>query len=125
MGKKYASDLSERLLTFAVEVMKLLGEIRGGKELDVVKYQLSKSASSIGANYKESQSTTRKEFPAKIRICVREGLESEYWLRAILALEILDKGRVERLLRENEEIVKILKTILRKTSFNAGMKLSG
>jgi len=42
-----------------------------------------------------------------------------------LALEILDKGRVERLLRENEEIVKILKTILRKTSFNAGMKLSG
>src|ERR1039458_10775609 len=63
------------------------------------------------------QKTPLPEFPTKIRICVREGLESEYWLRTILALEILDKGKVERLLRENEEIVKIVKTILRKTSF--------
>ena len=75
MGKVYASDLSERLLTFAVDVIKLLKDIQGGKEIDVVKYQLSKSATSIGANYKESQSTTGKEFPTKIRICVREGLE--------------------------------------------------
>ncbi len=118
----YASDLSERLLKFSVEVMKLVGEIQEGKELDVVKYQLSKSATSIGANYKESQSTTRKEFPTKIRIYVREGLESEYWLGVILAPEILDKGRVERLLRENDEIVKILKTILRKTSSLTGAK---
>ena len=50
MGKKYTSDLSERLSKFAVEVMKLLGEIQGGKELVVVKYQVSKSATSIGAN---------------------------------------------------------------------------
>jgi hypothetical protein len=34
----------------------------------------------------------------------------------MLALEILNKARIEPLLTENEEIVKILKTILRKTS---------
>lgn len=116
MGKVYASDLSQRLLSFAVEVMKLLGEVQGGKELEVVKYQLAKSATSIGANYKESQSTTRKEFPTKIRICVREGMESEYWLALLSALEVRNKPRIEPLIRENEELVKILKTILRKTS---------
>ena len=125
MGKAHASDLSERLLKFSVDVLNLLREIRGGKEIDVIKYQLSKSATSIGANYRESQSTTRREFPAKIRICVREGLESEYWLRVLLSLKILDKERVERLLRESEEIIKILKTILRKTYFLGVTKFSG
>jgi four helix bundle protein len=116
MGKVYASNLSERLLRFAVGVIKMLGEIEQKKEFDVIKYQLSKAATSIGANYEESQSTTRKEFPAKIRICVREGLESKYWLRVMLALELRNESRIEPLIRENEEIVKILKTILRKTS---------
>ena len=116
MGKVYASNLSERLLRFAVDVMKLTGGIHGGKELDVVKSQVCRCATSVGANYTESQSTTRKEFPAKIRICVREGMESMYWLRVLQGLEVLQKTRVESLLRESEEIVKILKTILRKTS---------
>jgi four helix bundle protein len=116
MGKLYASDLSERLLKFSVDVTKQLGEIQGGKELDVIRHQLVKSATSIGANYQESQSTTRKEFPTKIRICVREALESLYWLRVMGALEVCDRTNLERLTRENEEIVKILKTILRKTS---------
>lgn len=116
MGKVYASNLSERLLRFAIEVMKLIGEIQGGKELDVIRYQLSKAATSIGANYEESQSTTRREFPAKIRICVRESLESKYWLRIIHALGVLNKSTVQALILENEEISRILKTILRKTS---------
>ncbi len=116
MGKAYALDLSERLLRFSVDVMKLMGSVQGGKELEVVRYQLTKSATSIGANYEESQSTTRREFPTKIRICVREGLESSYWLRVMRGLEVDNKAEIDRLTRENEEIVKILKTILRKTS---------
>ena len=125
MGKVYASNLSERLLRFAVEVIKMLGELEQRKEFDVIKYQLSKAATSIGANYEESQSTTRKEFPRKIRICVRESLESKYWLRIIQALGVLNKSTVQALILENEEISRILKTILRKTSpVSAGMPLA-
>ena len=113
----YASNLSERLLRFAVDVIRLLGRIEKKKEYDVIKYQLSKAATSVGANYEESQSTTRKEFPAKIRISVREALETKYWLQIILTLGILQEGKVRELIRESEEIAKILKTILRKTSF--------
>ncbi len=116
MGKEYAFNLSQRLLKFSVEVIRFLGKIKGKRELDVVRYQLSKSATSIGANYEESQSTTKNEFPAKIRICVREALETAYWLRVIRSLNITDRPDVDRLLGEDIEIVKILKSILRKTS---------
>ena len=116
VGKVYASSLSERLLRFAVEVIRLLGRIEKKKEYDVIKYQLSKAATSVGANYEESQCTTRREFPTKIRISEREALESKYWLRIILDLELLQDGKVKELIHESEEIAKILKTILRKTS---------
>ena len=116
MGKEYASDLSQRLLKFSVETIKLVGKIKGSRELDVVRYQLSKSATSIGANFEESRCTTKNEFPAKIRISVREALETAYWFRLIRALNVTNHTDIELLLAENIEIIKILKSILRKTS---------
>jgi hypothetical protein len=48
-------DLQERLFKFAVDVLKMLGRLKGAKEIDVIKYQLSKSATSTGANYSPCQ----------------------------------------------------------------------
>jgi len=116
MGKTYAYDLSERLLRFSVDVIKMLGNIERRRELDVVKYQLSKSVTSIGANYQESQSSTRKEFSSRVRICVREALETRYWIRILLALGLAEEEKIKAAHQESEEIIKILKTILRKSS---------
>jgi len=46
------------------------------KEYNVLRYQLLRSATSIGANYEESQSTTFTEFIQKLRIALREANES-------------------------------------------------
>jgi four helix bundle protein len=116
MGKVYANDLSERLFNFSVAVIKISGMIEGRREIDVVKYQLSKSVTSIGANCQETQSTTRKEFSSKIRICVPEALETRYWLQLTRALDLLEEEKINSALRESDEIIKILRTILRKTS---------
>ena len=72
--------------------MELLIKIPYKKEYEVIRYQLSKSATSIGANYEESQATTRKEFLVKIRISLREALESNYWLRIIKALNAAENN---------------------------------
>ena len=48
-------DLGERLFRFAVDVLKMLGKLKSAKEMDVIKYQLSKSATSSGANYSPCQ----------------------------------------------------------------------
>jgi len=44
-------DLSKRLLEFAVAVIKFLKTIPRSIENDVIRYQLTKCSSSMGANY--------------------------------------------------------------------------
>lgn len=113
--KREPKELSERLLDFAVKVFLLLKHLPFKKEYEVIRYQLSKSATSVGANYEESQATTYKEFPVKIRISLREALESRYWLKLIQELSIIPDQMIEPLYKECTEIIMILKTILKKT----------
>ena len=80
-------DLGERLFRFAVDVLKMLGKLKGAKEMDVIKYQLSKYATSSGANYEESQAAVSKaDFTNKIGISLKEMRESNYWLRIVKKL---------------------------------------
>ena len=84
------------------------------KEFDVIRYQLSKSASSIGANYEESQASSEKEFVQKLRIALREANESKYWYKIIERLEILKTEDLKRLIKESNEISLILGSIVSK-----------
>ncbi|MFN8209553.1 MAG: four helix bundle protein [Bacteroidales bacterium] len=112
------NDLKERLFHFATGVLKLLGEIKGGKEIDVVKYQLSKSATSAGANYEEAQgSVSKAEFISKVSISLKEMRESHYWLRIIKDLNKTVE-KTEKMLNESEELGKILASILIKARSN-------
>ena len=111
---EYKSDLRERLLTFSVNVIRFLASLPYKKEYDVLRYQLSKSATSIGANYEESQSTTFKEFIQKLRIALREANESKYWLTIIEKLNLGNKDNRELLIKEAIEISLILGSIASK-----------
>ena len=55
LKKVYGTDLKERLFTFALNVMKAITHIPNRKEFDVFRYQLSKSALSIGANFQDKR----------------------------------------------------------------------
>lgn len=46
----YAVDLRERLLNFSIKTIKFLMTLPDKKEIEVFKYQLSKSATAVGAN---------------------------------------------------------------------------
>ena len=111
---KYQIDLKKRLLDFAINTLKFLTTLQHRKEFEVIKYQLSKSATSIGANYEESQTSTYNEFLHKIRVALREANESSYWLKIIEALDIADQDQVKTLLKESQEIGKILGAIASK-----------
>ena len=111
---KYRTDLRQRLLDFAVNTIKLLMKLPNKKEFDVIRYQLSKSASSIGANYEESQASSEKEFVQKLRIALREANESKYWYKIIERLEILKTEDLKRLIKESNEISLILGSIVSK-----------
>jgi four helix bundle protein len=75
-----------------------------------------RAATSIGANYAESQSgASPKDFRHKITISKKESQETQYWLN-LLAVCFPDRETdLNRLLDEAEQISKILQTILNKT----------
>ncbi len=111
-------DLEERTFNFSVEVINFLKTIRYSKVNDVVKYQLAKAATSIGANYEESQGAYSKEdFKYKISICLRESKESNYWLRIIKATNLSNDKKLNHLIQESGEFKKIFGSILKRIHY--------
>ena len=107
------NDLLYRTFIFGVKCLKFLKTLPNSYEINVVKVQLSKSSTSIGANYEESQAgSSRADFRNKIRIALREARETNYWLRIIKELEVSDNDKLSGLLQESLEIKNILGAIL-------------
>ena len=115
LQKKYTINLRERLFKFAIDTFKILGELPLKREYDVFRQQLSRSATSIGANYEEAQGAySKKEFASKIGICLKEAKETYYFYRILKELKIGDIKNIQLLLTEADEIQKIFATILLK-----------
>jgi len=116
--KQYPIDLKDRLFDFSVSVIRFLKTIQYSSENGVVKNQLAKSATSIGANYEEAEAAFSKEdFRYKMSICFREAKESNYWLRIIKETCDVDKEKANALIKESEEIKKIFGSIMKKIHF--------
>ena len=109
------NDLLDRTFNFGVGVLKLIRTLPKDSEYTIIRYQLGKSATSVGANYEESQAGSSKaDFKNKIRIALKEARESNYWLRIIIALNDVENNELERLLQESKEIKNILASIINK-----------
>ena len=108
-------DLHNRTFKFAVDVVRLIKSVPSTKENDVIRYQLAKSGTSIGANYEEAQAAFSKDdFTYKMSICLREARESNYWLRLIKETEIVNKFPLDLLIQESHEIKNIFGSIVAK-----------
>ena len=62
------------------------------------------------SNYGEAQSAeSRADFIHKLKICLKELRETKIWLKMIIKGELISSpGRLDQLLRENEELIMIL-----------------
>ena len=113
------NDLGERLFNFSAKTLKLTSKLPNTPEFNVIRHQLSKSATSCGANYEESQSgASKSDFAHKIRITLREMRESNYWLRTINSFsdEYCNVNDLGYLIDESNQLRKILATILNKVT---------
>ena len=82
-------------------------------ESNLIRYQLGKSCTSVGANYEESQAGSSKaDFLNKVKISLREARESNYWLRIIKALIEKENIELNNLLKESQELKNILGAIV-------------
>ena len=84
-------------------------------EYSIIKYQLTKSATSSGANYEEAQAGSSKaDFINKVRISLREMRESNYWLRILKGIELEPNQELDFLIQESKELKLILGSIVQK-----------
>ena len=114
--------ISERTFNFAVRIVKLCSFLDQKPGVSrILSQQLLKAGTSIGANTAESKSgQSRKDFLNKLEIALKEARETKYWLRLLVAAEIVTRQRLNTLLQEIEEIIKILVSITRKIKDNLG-----
>jgi len=107
--KKERKDLSERLLDFAADVIKLLGKLNKTAVGRHIGYQLLKASTSSGANYEEACGAESKaDFIHKMQLVLKELRESLYWLKLIKKANLISDGYLQPLLGEAEELVKIV-----------------
>ena len=100
------SKLRELSTDFAVQVIKLCESIKGHYSLV---NQLERSATSIGANIRESNyAHSKADFIAKLQIALKECYETEYWLELFVKSEILSKETVTGLYNQCGTIRRIL-----------------
>ncbi|MCD9188706.1 MAG: four helix bundle protein [Pyrinomonadaceae bacterium] len=109
------SDINKRSFDFALRIIKLCQFLSKTYSLEnnILAKQLLRSGTSIGANVEEAQAgQSRSDFIHKMSIALKEARETNYWLRLLEASEILPKEKLIDLLKESEEIKKIIGAII-------------
>lgn len=82
--------------------------------------QLVRSGTSVGANVEESQAgQSRADFVHKLEIALKELRETRYWLRLLVAAQLVPEAKLQALINESEELLKILAKIVVNTKSNA------
>ena len=108
---EFMAKLEGRTADFAVAVFRQLNALPASVSSRVIAFQLGKSASSIGANYREAnRSESSDDFIHKIGIVLKECSETRYWLELLQKLYPAE-GSFDDLAKECEEIVRIFQSI--------------
>jgi four helix bundle protein len=99
---------------FALRVVKLCRWLVSEKKERILSRQLLRSGTSIGANIEEAiGSYSKKEFALKMRISYKEARETYYWLRLLKDSDYMSTTQSESVLKNCEELLKILTSILK------------
>lgn len=107
--KKTGDDIAERLLDFAVRVIKLVNALPKTIVGRHIAGQLVKSGTSCGSNYEEARGAeSRADFIHKLGITLKEIKESRFWLKVIYHTSIMKPEQIEPLITECEELAAII-----------------
>ena len=109
-------EISERTFEFAVRVVKLCRKLDESPGVSrTLANQLLRSGTSIGANLEESKGgQSRADYLTKVSISLKEARETHYWLRLLIAAEIIPENQLDPLLDESNQLVAILTSIVKK-----------
>ena len=110
--KKFAKDLEKRTRLFAVRIIKISARLPNTPEGRVVRNQLTKAGTSVGANYREvNRARSKADFRNKIKICESESSETQFWLEVITEVKWLTWEEIKTDYEECSELLALFTSI--------------
>jgi four helix bundle protein len=111
-NKEFAKQLEKRKKRFAVRIIRLATKLPNTPEGRVVRYQMTKAGTSVGANYREAnRARSKADFRNKIDICETEASETQYWLEMIIQVGWLTREDLNWEYEEFGELLAIFTSI--------------
>lgn len=98
---------------FAARIVKLYQYLIKEHKHYELSGQILSSGTSIGANIEEAIGrVSKKDFINKMGIAYKEARETRYWIKLLHATQYIDEKITSSLMKDCEEIIKILTSIL-------------
>jgi four helix bundle protein len=108
MADEKAHDLKQRTKDFALRIIRLYAALPKTTEAQVLGEQVLRSGTSIGAHYREAQrAKSDADFVNKIEGGLQEAEETIYWLELLADSGIVSARRLQPLVSEAEELIKM------------------
>jgi four helix bundle protein len=107
--KEFIKNLENRLIEFAVNIIKLVETLPESYSGKAIANQLVRSGISPALNYGEAQSAeSRKDFIYKVKIVLKELRETHVTLK-IIKLSGIYKGKIniDEMMKENDKLIAI------------------
>lgn len=110
MNRQY--EIHGRIFTFVTRGLKVIRFIPKTVESGIIIDQYARCLTSVGANDNEADGvSSKRDFIHAYTIVRKELKEVRYWLKIISELYPL-KSRLDSLLQENDELIKIISSII-------------
>ena len=107
--------MKERTFKFALDILDISALLPRNLESDIIRKQLVRSGTSVGANIEEVDGVlTKADFINKLAISRKEAKETKYWL-SIIKAKYLKHEKVDFAINEILELIKIFSSIINKT----------
>jgi len=105
-------DLEERLIDFAVRIIRTAESLPKTRAGNHIAGQLIRCGTSPAPNYGEAQSAeSRSDFIHKMKVCLKELRETRIWLLMIVKANLIKPpSKLEPLIHENNELISIFVT---------------
>ena len=118
-NQEFGKELEFRTKKFAISIIRLSVSLPNTTESKVIKNQITKSGTSVGANYREAnRSRSNADFKNKIKISESEASETVYWLEIIEELKWIELKNLQSIIKEANELLAIFTSIGNKLKQN-------
>src|SRR5437667_882861 len=109
-------DLKGRTKAFALRIIRMYSALPKSAVAQVLGKQVLRSATSVGANYREAdRARSKAEFTSKMGDCLRELDETAYWLELFAESGVLKPEALNDLRVEASQLTAIFVTIIKRS----------